>query len=316
MKEIVVKSNDINQRLDRFIRKLMPNLSLTAIYKLIRTKKIKVNNGKADIKYLLNLNDKIQMYINDEYFNKDKHLQYKQAHNDLEVVYEDDNILIVNKPKNILVYDEKMMVADTLANRVKKYLENKGQWKIEEEYNFVPSPIHRLDFNTSGLTIFAKNAQALQILNEKIKNHEIKKFYLAKIHGIFDEPSGTLKDYLYKDKTGNMVHVADKKLNDKYQEIITKYTTIYSNRTDSIIEIELVTGKTHQIRAHCNFYNHPLFGEKKYISKEFKDNEESQCLIAYKVIFNFMSSANILDYLNTKKVELPIISTINKKWNL
>ncbi len=286
--------------------KLYPNLSKGAIFKAIRTNKIKVNGKKPKYDYRLQLNDEIKVFL----INQDKVAKnelWKQAKNNLEIVYEDDNVLIVNKPAKLIVNDEKEALADTLINRAKKYLFTKGKWDPKKEHHFAPCLVHRIDFNTIGLVMIAKNHETSVILSNKIKDHEIDKFYQCLVYGKMRQTSQLLEAYWSKPKNGNIVKISNSSSNDgKY--IATKYKVLkYDSKQDiSLLEVQLLTGKTHQIRAHLAFIGHPLVGEQKYISKYTirKTNLKSQALVAYKLTFNFKTDAGILNYLKGKSISL------------
>jgi 23S rRNA pseudouridine955/2504/2580 synthase len=165
-------------------------------------------------------------------------------------------------------------------------LYNKKEFDYKKENSFVPALINRLDRNTSGLVIAAKNSSSLNILNQKMHNHEINKYYLCIVHGYFDKKQGVLEDYLTKDAKNNFVKVTKKPINSSSVKIITQYSVLKSFQNKSLLEIKLITGKTHQIRAHMNFIGHPLVGEQKYKDSTTSNDEiKAQCLISYKVVF-------------------------------
>lgn len=306
MKEIKVRQNDTNIRLDNFLMKLFPNLSKPYIFKAIRTNKVKVNGKKPKFDYRLQLDDVIKVFINENIENN-KTDNWKLSKDQIEVVYEDNNLLVVNKPAKLLVNDENEELADTLINRAKKYLFTKGKWDPKKENQFAPCLVHRIDFNTTGLVMIAKTHEASVILSQKIKDREIDKFYLCLVYGKMPQQSQLLEAYWSKPKDGNLVKICTTSSKDgKY--IATKYKVVnYDQKQDvSLLEVELLTGRTHQIRAHLAFVGHPLVGEQKYISKEIKKNPnyKSQALVAYKLKFNFKTDAGVLNYLKGKTVEL------------
>jgi 23S rRNA pseudouridine955/2504/2580 synthase len=306
METFKINKNDANQRIDKFIRKAFPKLSLPAIFKYIRTKRIKVNNKKVEINYKVLLNDEVSVYINDEFLTKEPNtMDFLLAKNDLKVVYEDENIIVVDKPIGIVVQDDNTKNPDTLCNRLLHYLYDKKLWDPSIETSFVPSFVHRLDRNTSGLIIAAKNVESSRILSEKIKNREIEKFYIAHIHGIITPKTGVLHAYLTEKNNDNIVTVTNKPISSTSKEIITEYTTLSHDKNTSFIEVHLVTGRKHQIRAHMNHIGHPLVGEKKYITENFAKTQKNtfQELVSDKIIFNFSSNAGILNYLNKKIIK-------------
>lgn len=310
MKIIKVNQNDTNIRLDNFLMKLYPNLSKGAIFKAIRTNKIKINGKKPKFDYRLKLGDEIKVFLI-EANETNKNELWKQAKNILEIVYEDDNILVVNKPAKLLVNDEDEALADTLINRAKKYLFTKGKWDPEKEHHFAPCLVHRIDFNTMGLVMVAKTHEASVVLSQKIKDKEIGKYYQCLVYGKMPQSSQLLEAYWTKPKNGNIVKISTtSSIEAKY--IATKYKVLkYDPKQDiSLLDVELLTGRTHQIRAHLAFIGHPLVGEQKYISKytNRKTNFKSQALVAYKLVFNFTSDAGSLNYLKGKTISLKNIN--------
>ncbi|MDR0752751.1 MAG: RluA family pseudouridine synthase [Mycoplasmataceae bacterium] len=305
MKIFIIEENDKGQRLDRFLKKALPKLNSSSIYKYLRTKKIKVNKQKKDINYKVELNDKIEVYLNDEVTQNDiSKTDFLHAKNSLDIVYEDKNIIIANKPIGVTVQDDNSKNPDTLNNRLLHYLYFKKEWDYEKETSFSPSFVHRLDRNTKGLIIAAKNVESSRILSEKIKTREIEKYYICKVYGIIDPKEGVLQDYWTK-KTDNFVTITKKPINEYSKNIITKYKVLKHRNNISLVEIHLITGRTHQIRAHLNFINHPLVGEKKYTNIINEDKGKFQFLISYKIFFNFKTNAGILQYLEKKTFSIP-----------
>lgn len=301
MRTIIVNSNDENQRLDKFLTKLCHNMPQSFMYKAIRKKNIKVNGKKSEISYRLKQGDKIDLYINDEFFeDKEYNDSYKQLDVKLDIIYEDENILLMDKPSGLIVHDDDKEKTNTLLNYMKSYLYNKGEYDPDKENSFVPSLCNRIDRNTQGIVIAAKNATALKIINDKIKHREIKKFYLCLVSGKLKKKSDTLNGYLVKNTDQNRVYIHNEPVKDG-KTICTKYKVISEGQLTSLVEVELLTGRTHQIRAHFASIGHPLAGDGKYGTNEFnkKVKMKTQALCSYKLTFDFKDD-NELGYLNGK----------------
>ncbi len=304
MKEFVINKNDSGQRLDKYITKSVPLLPQSLMYKYIRSKRIKVNNKRSEISYRLKENDVISMYINDEFFEQVKpKYDFLNAGKTLNIVYEDENIILIDKPTGLLSHPDEGNYTDTAITRVKRYLYEKGDYKPDEENSFAPALVNRIDRNTSGIIIGAKNAESLRILNEKLKNREMHKLYLCVVIGKLKKESGIIEGYLEKNEKQNKVYVSDKG-NDKTKHISTKYKVLGYKDGLSLLEVELLTGRTHQIRAHFSHLGHPLLGDGKYGTNAQNKNfggYKKQFLYSYKLKFDFQSDAGILNYLDQKE---------------
>lgn len=301
MKEFIITKNDVGMRLDKFIIKNCPTLPSALMFKYIRTKRIKVNSKRAEISTRLNIGDIVSAYINDEFFVKPTpKYDFLSAPAKLDIVYEDENILLVDKKQGLLVHPDKNEYNDTLIGRIQHYLYKKGEYDPEKENSFRPALANRIDRNTGGIVIAAKNAEALKIICEKIKNRELDKRYLTIVHGIPKKKTDLLEGFLVKDEEKNKVSLSSKPLKDG-KSIKTRYTVLASNSDFSLLEIELITGRTHQIRAHMASIGHPLLGEGKYKkSNDKKLGFDKQALYSYKLTFDFKTDAGILNYLNHK----------------
>ncbi len=309
MKSFTVKKNDAGKRLDAFLSKSLPNLPKALMYKYIRKKRIKINSKRAEISTRLCEGDVIDLYINDEFFEKSEtRYDFLSASKSLDVVYEDENIILLNKKAGLLSHPDNSEYIDTLITRVKRYLFEKGEYDPENEMSFAPALVNRIDRNTSGIVIAAKTAEALRVLNQKMKDREIHKFYLCVLHGVPKEKSGILEGYLEKNESKNKVFIS-KGLKDNSKLIRTKYRVLKSKGDLSLVEVELLTGRTHQIRAHFASIGHPLLGDGKYGKNELnkKSGLKKQCLCSYKLIFDFTTEAGGLEYLNGREFELKCV---------
>lgn len=302
LKSFTINTNDADQRLDKYLTKSFPNLPKALMYKYIRTKRIKVNSKRAEISTRLKVGDVVDLYINDEFFERPpERFDFMSASNKIDIVYEDENILLLNKKAGLLCHPDDREYIDTLITRVKRYLYEKGSFNPNDSLSFTPALVNRIDRNTTGIVIAAKNADALRILNQKMKDRELHKYYLCIIHGVLNKKTGILRGYLTKNEDKNLVKVHKEK-QDGSKEISTKYKVLDERKKYSLVEVELLTGRTHQIRSHFASIGHPLLGDGKYGTNALnkKSGYKKQCLCSYKLEFDFSTDAGILNYLNNK----------------
>ena len=303
MREFTIGKNDAGQRLDRFVTKALPLLPPALMQKYIRLKRIKVNNKASKRDARLNLGDILQLYINDEFFDKPscENLFLTIATPSVDVVYEDEHLLVVNKRPGMVVHADETDTPNTLINHIQAYLYQKKEWNPRTEHAFTPALCNRIDRNTGGMVIAAKDAETLRILNEKIRDHEIEKFYLCIALGKPQPPKGEIKGFLRKDEFKKIVTFHTKPVPDG-KSALTLYRTLEHRDGLSLIECELLTGRTHQIRVSMAQIGCPLLGDGKYgkgdVNRRY--GETKQALYSYKLTFSFSTDAGILEYLRGK----------------
>ena len=315
MKEFTIKQNDAGQRLDRFVSKAVPLLPSSLTQKYIRLKRIKLNGkgAKRDVKLVVG--DTVQMYVNDEFFETpaEDNAYLKISVPELDIVYEDENILLVNKKAGILCHSDGQWSYNTLIAHIQAYLYAKGEYKPRAENAFTPALCNRIDRNTSGIVIAAKNAEALRIMNEKIKNREVEKYYLAAVHGTVRPKDGRLEGFLFKDAKKNQVFVSNKSVPGA-KTAITEYKTLQTKKDLTLVECRLITGRTHQIRAQLAHAGFPLLGDGKY-GREKQNRaygEKGQALCSYRLVFDFKTDAGALSYLNGRDYKIGRVDFVNK----
>ena len=289
MRKLIVNEKYNNKKLNMFILDSFPNLNKNTLFKALRKKDIRINNVKVSSDTTIYLGDEISIYIVDE-------LLLGENKFDIEVIFEDENILVVNKPEGLSVTEDSS-ISSTLTSILKS------------KYGNNINPCHRIDRNTKGLVLFAKNDEALKILLEKFKNHEIEKHYIAKTYGIPKKEHDILEAYLFKDSKKSLVYISDVPKKD-YQKIITEYEVIKKDLKSNIsyLDVNLHTGKTHQIRAHLSHIGYPIIGDGKYGINEINKSlgYKTQELYSFSLKFNFKTNNGILGYLNNKEIKLKI----------
>ncbi len=319
MKELTIRQNDAGQRLDRFVGKAVPLLPESLLQKYIRLKRIKVNNKGAKRDTRLMLGDTIQLYINDEFFERprEENSYLKVGTPRLTVVYEDENILLADKKPGVLCHSAGVWDYNTLIANIQAYLAQKGEWRPREENAFTPALCNRIDRNTGGIVIAAKNAETLRIMNEKIRDREIEKYYLCAVHGRPKPAEGRLEDFLFKDAAKNQVYVKAKS-EPGAKTAITEYKTLCSKGPLSLVECRLLTGRTHQIRAQMAHAGWPLLGDGKYGSERFNRGfeEKGQALYSYRLRFDFPSDAGLLNYLRGREFKVKKVDFAEKYFGL
>lgn len=302
MKEFTIGRNDAGQRLDRFLAKAVPLLPASLAQKYIRIKRIKCNGKRIDRDTRLQEGDVLQLYINDEFFDKPRedNAYLTVANPKLNIVYEDENILLVDKRPGLAVHPhDGAEYGRTLIDHIQSYLYQKREWRPREENAFTPALCNRIDRNTGGIVIAAKTAEALRVMNQKIKDREIDKRYLAIVEGTPKPREGNLKGYLFKDAQKNRVYVTDTPQPGS-KTCQTNYKTLATAAGLSLVECELITGRTHQIRAQFAHTGHPLLGDGKYGKLDKRFDRNYQALYSYKLTFTFTTDAGSLAYLNGK----------------
>ncbi len=303
MRTLTIRPNDAGQRLDRFVAKAVPLLPGALLQKYIRLKRIKVNGKGAKRDTRLAAGDVVDLYINDEFFDAPapENAFLKLYRTDLTIVYEDENLLLLDKRPGLSVHPDETEKVNTLLTHLQAYLYQKKEWDPRQENSFAPALCNRIDRNTGGIVIAAKNAEALRILNDKIRDREIEKYYLCVTLGRPTPPEGEISCFLRKDEVRNQVTVHRKPVPGG-RSAVTRYRTLETRGELSLVECQLLTGRTHQIRASLAAMGHPLLGDGKYgrgdVNRRY--GETRQALYSYKLTFSFPTDAGMLAYLKGK----------------
>lgn len=306
MKEFIIAPNDSGQRLDKFLTKAMPELPKSMMYRLIRKKDIKLNGKRCEISARLSEGDVVRVYVKDEVAAvKKQDMSFLRSKNELEVVYEDENIIIVFKPIGLDSHGNGENNDDTLINRIKLYLCNKSEFNPDEENTFSPALCSRLDRNTTGIVTAAKNSAALREMNEGIRSGSVHKIYRCVTASVPPKGSDILIAYHYRQEGRSIVKISAEPL-ENYKQIRTGYTVIGEKSGMALLEIRLFTGRTHQIRAHLAHIGCPVLGDGKYgnIAINKRHGIFRQALCAHRLEFDF-PSGSMLEYLNKIQPQSP-----------
>ncbi len=296
MKIVTINQNDSGQRVDKFLSKLLPTMPRSLLYKQLRNKRVKRNKKALSAQDVLSVGDELYLYINDEFFQEKEEIT--GSGDGLSVVYEDENILVADKPVGQASHGGE----DSLLSQIQGYLYQKGEYDPQKENTFAPSLCNRIDRNTRGLVLAAKHAKALKIMNEKIKNGEVKKEYLCVVHGEMEQKSGRLEHFLLSDEKENRVRVVKPGTRGAKDAALT-YRVLKTDGGLSLLAVTLLTGRKHQIRVQFSSAGHPLLGDTKYGAP--KDSRyRYQALCAYRLTFTFRDDNGPLAYLKNKTVSL------------
>ena len=313
MREIRINKNDAGQRLDKYLSKRFKTMPKSLMYKYLRTKYIKLNGKKVQPDVFLNEGDVLTLYIRDEFFDIKKDYDFLKAGKELSIVYEDENIILIDKKVGVICHQDNRYDADALNLRVLRYLYEKHEYDPEADKSFTPALCNRIDRNTGGIVIAAKNAEALRVMNQKIRDNELQKYYLCIVKGCPKPKHAVLTAYHFKDESTNTVTISDKP-QEGYKKIITEYRVIKPSSALSVCEVLLHTGRTHQIRAHMAHIGHPLLGDEKYGDRKLnlRYHMKRQALYSYKLKFSFTTPAGCLNNLNGQTFEVKEVPFLDK----
>ena len=315
MKEFTIGKNDAGQRLDRWMAKTLPLLPAPLAQKYIRIKRVKLNGARAQRDTRLKVGDVLQLYINDEFFDQPtpENAFLKLFKPKLDIVYEDEHILLVNKMPGMVVHADETEKVNTLINHIQAYLYQKKEWSPYWENAFAPALCNRIDRNTGGIVIAAKTAEALRVMNQKIRDRELEKLYLCAVLGRPTPSAGTLEGFIVKDEAKKQVSIRSKPVPGG-RKAITKYRTLATKGNLSLVECDLITGRTHQIRAMMAHAGHPLLGDGKYGSEKVNRQygRKHQALWSWKLTFQFTTDAGELDYLNGRSWQVEHVDFVEE----
>ena len=315
MREYYITKNDSGQRLNKFLEKAVPLLPGGMMHKYLRLKRIKVNGKRTEAAYRLCEGDAIQLYLNDEYFDvpPEEEAVRRITHPQVRIVYEDENILLADKAPGMVVHADEHGDTNTLIAHIQAYLYQSGAWNPDDAASFAPALCNRIDRNTGGIVIAAKTAEALRILNDKIKDRELEKRYLCVVHGRPRLAEGLIENYLRRDEKRKQVTLHKTRVPGA-KTARTRYRTLATAGRLSLVECELLPGRTHQIRANMASIGCPLLGDGKYGTNELNRpySETGQALYAYRLTFRFAQDAGALSYLDGKTFTVHDIPFVKK----
>ncbi len=308
--KVTVGSNEAGQRIDKFLRKWLKDVPLSAIYRNIRKGDVKVNGKKVKEKYSLVEGDEVELR---EITSEDKKDKFVRIDNNIQILYEDQDILLVEKWPGVLVHSDKKNGEATLTDFVLSYLYDKGDYRPEQETSFTPASCNRLDRNTSGIVIFGKSYEGLKAMNEMLRERSVKKYYQALVKGKIQD--GLYEAYISKTQDSNISKICEEE-KPGFKKISMNVKTIQTCGTFSLLELELLTGRSHQLRAHLSYLGNPIVGDKKYGESKINSFFENkyglsyQFLYSYKLIFRDCSEK--FSYLENKTIAVALPPVFKK----
>ena len=313
MRSFTIRENDAGQRMDKFITKAVPLLPKSLMYKYLRLKRIKLNGKRCEISTRLTAGDVVEMYIGDEFFDTAPEESFRFAGPMVPIVYEDEHLLLVNKRPGLVVHPDETERVNTLITHIQAYLYQKKEWSPYQEGAFAPALCNRIDRNTGGIVIAAKTAEGLRVMNQKIRDRELKKYYLCIVHGTLPRPAGRLEGYILKDEAKKQVTVSSRP-RPGAKTAVTLYETLAVRNGLSLVRCQLITGRTHQIRAQFAAAGHPLLGDGKYGSERQNKRygRSYQALYSYRLEFCFTTDAGALAPLDGQQFQVEQVDFVTE----